>query len=159
MLLPNRFVLAILALVAPLAAGCGPSVHAQVPDGFAVLEGGDDFAFRAANADGVVVAVRSEANKPRGDLAFWSKTLERKLEKRGYVAEGAARKVQSREGTDGLLRTFTISSGGRPHVYWLGVYVHADEVFVVEATGDAESVDAAMRARIESSIASVELPG
>jgi len=144
---------------APLAAGCGPSVHAEVPSGFAVIEGGDDFAFRAANADGVVLAVRSEANKPHGDLDFWSQTLAKRLATRGYAAEGKARQVQSREGTKGVLRTFTTSSGGRSHVYWLGVYVTGDDVFVVEATGDAESIDAPMRARIESSIASVGLAG
>lgn len=152
---PLLFV-AVTAL-APLAAGCGPSVHAEVPSGFAIIDSGDEFAFRAANADGVVVAVRSEDNKPHGDLGFWSQALAKRLEKRGYAAEGAARAVESKEGTKGMLRTFKTSSGGRDHVYWLGVYVTDDDVFVVEATGDAESVDAAMRARIESSIASVEL--
>jgi hypothetical protein len=155
----RHLIFAAVTAIAPFAAGCGPSVHAEVPSGFAIIESGDDYAFRAANADGVVLGVRSEANKPHGDLGFWSQALTKRLEKRGYATEGAARNVSSREGTKGVLRTFTTSSGGRPHIYWLGVYVTDDDVFVVEATGDAESIDAAMRARIESSIASVDLAG
>jgi hypothetical protein len=155
----RHLMLAATFALAPLASGCGPSVQASVPSGFAIIENGDDYAFRAANADGVVLGVRSEENKPHGDLGFWSQALTKRLEKRGYSAEGAARQVESREGTKGVLRTFTTSAAGRPHVYWLGVYVTDDDVFVVEATGDADSVDAAMRARIESSIASVELDG
>ncbi len=155
----RQLLVAAVTAIVPLATGCGPSVHAEVPSGFAIIESGEDYAFRAANADGVVLGVRSEENKPQGDLDFWSQTLAKRLEKRGYAMEGNARQVESREGTKGVLRTFTTSSGGRAHIYWLGVYVTDDDVFVVEATGDADAIDPAMRGRIESSIASVDLAG
>jgi hypothetical protein len=152
-----RSVFASIVLVAAALAGCGPAPEAAIPEGFAQVEAGDEFAFRTANADGVIVAVRAVDNEPRGDLTFWSSTLARRLVRRGYEPEGAARRVVSRDGAKGMLRTFRATAGGRDHLYWLGVYVAGDDVFVLEATGDAEVLDAAMRARVEATIASVDL--
>jgi hypothetical protein len=148
--------LALLTL-APLTAGCGPTPSAQIPAGFAAIEAGEEFAFRTANSDGVVVGVRTEDNDPRGDLAFWSSTLSRRLEKQGYAREGDARAVESRDGEKGILHVFRTDAPGRTHLYWLGVFVSDDDVFVIEAAGDAEALDPATRAKVEATIASVDL--
>jgi hypothetical protein len=153
----RRTLVALTLCAAALSAGCGPSPDAKVPQGFARVEAGDEFAFRTANSDGVVVGVRAVDNDPEGDLAFWSSALAKRLERRGYAEEGTARAVKSKDGQDGLLHTFKTDSGGRTHLYWLGVYVTEDDVFVVEAAGDEEVVDAPTRAKIEATIASVDL--
>lgn len=61
--------LSILLLAASaLATACGPSVSLQTPPGFAVLPKQTEYLYRAASADGVVLAVRVEDNKPTGNL-------------------------------------------------------------------------------------------
>jgi len=61
--------LSILLLTASaLATGCGPSVTLQTPPGFAVLPEQTECLYRAASADGVVLAIRAEDNKPTGNL-------------------------------------------------------------------------------------------
>lgn len=147
----------LAAFTAVASTGCGPTPEAAVPEGFARVEAGEEFAFRTANSDGVVVAVRAVDNDPEGDLGFWSSALTKRLERRGYAREGNARAVESKDGAKGLLHTFRADAGGRAHVYWLGVYVTGDDVFVVEAAGDAEALDATTRARVEATIASVDL--
>ncbi len=155
----RRPLAALVLFTAALSAGCGPSPEAKVPEGFARVEAGDEFAFRTANSDGVVVGVRAVDNDPAGDLTFWSSALTKRLERRGYAEEGKARAVESKDGQRGMLHTFKTDAGGRTHLYWLGVYVTEDDVFVVEATGDAEVLDATTRAKVEATIASVDLDG
>ena len=58
-----------------------------------------------------------------------------------------------------MLQVFSTDVGGRPHLYWLGVYVTGGDVFVVEATGDEAVLDAKAKASVEETIASVELSG
>ena len=57
-----------LSILLLAATACGPSVSLQTPPGFAVLPKQTEYLYRAASADGVVLAVRVEDNKPTGNL-------------------------------------------------------------------------------------------
>lgn len=134
-----RLPLSILLLAAAaLATGCGPSVALQTPPGFAVLPKQTEYLYRAANADGVVLAVRAEDNKPTGNLDFWSEALDRQLLNVGYKADGKAEDVKSASGIPGRRMKYTRENQGRTYRYWMTVFVTDTRVFCVEAGGDQD---------------------
>ena len=61
---------------------------------------GDDYDYRAANAEGVVLAVRRNDNDPQGDLTFWSGALDAHLQRKGYTPEKTT-EVHSADGITG----------------------------------------------------------
>ena len=134
-----RLPLSILLLVtSALATACGPSVAVQTPPGFAVLPKQTEYIYRAANADGVVLAVRVEENKPTGNLDFWSEALDRQLLNVGYKADGKAEDVKSVSGIPGRRMKYTRENQGRTYRYWMTVFVTDTRVFCVEAGGDQD---------------------
>ena len=74
--------LAFASLFALGAAACGPKL--APPPAFGALDGGA-YDYRAATPQGVVVAARSEKNKPHADLDFWSRAVDARLAREGYV--------------------------------------------------------------------------
>ena len=59
----------LLCLAASLLGiGCGPGFKLNTPDGFVELEDQEEYAFRATTAQGVVMSVRVEPNRPKGNL-------------------------------------------------------------------------------------------
>lgn len=151
--------LKILAL-APLfllAIGCSSGARVSAPEGFAELDEGETYSYRATNAAGVVIAVRTEDNNPRGNLDFWTNAVDLKLKKSGYapISEEAA-KVSSEAGLDGRRLRYTTQKDGRTHEYWVTVFVTEDEVIVVEAAGDESFFDQKTQKRIEAAVKTVK---
>lgn len=130
------------SLFALCMAGCHPSAQLQAPDGFAQLEGQKSYDWRAASAQGVVLAVRTEANEPRANVDFWADAIDLRLRRQGYAAE-ARKDVKSSNGTDGKQLRYSRVEDGRTYRYWLTVFVTNDRVYVVEAGGDKDSFDPA----------------
>jgi hypothetical protein len=145
----------LLALLLALPVGCA-SFHMTTQPGFAELEGNDDHAYRATSADGVVIAVRSERNRPEGNLDFWSGAIDERLRGNGYVLDGDPRPVQSADGVGGVQRRYARDANGRTLRFWTTVFVKGSRVFVVEAGGDREVFDRAAPA-VERAIASITL--
>lgn len=116
-------------------AGCSRGFAITTPSGFAELEGQEHYGYRATNAEGLVLAVRKESNAPHGDLTFWSGAVDAHLRRNGYAAKKAA-DVKSADGVDGRQIRYTSKRGGRPHVFWVTVFVTADAVVTVEVGGD-----------------------
>lgn len=139
------------------AEGCA-SFRMNTPSGFAQLDDNDDFDYRATNAEGVVVAVRSERNRLRGNLEFWSGAVGERLRAQGYTADGPPRPVRNASGLDGVQLRFARVSNGRTLRYWVTVFVRDSgfmrygRVFLVEAGGDREVFDRATPA-VERAIA------
>lgn len=135
-----RLSLSILLLAAStLAAGCGgPTVLLQTPDGFAMLPEQKEYLYRAANASGVVLAVRAEDNKPSGNLDFWAEALDSQLQQARYKPDGKAEDVKSTSGIPGRRLRYTRENQGRIYRYWVTVYVTESRVFCVEAGGDED---------------------
>ena len=129
----RRLLLALL--LASSSVACTPNLHIDTPGGFAELEDQDRYAYRATTSRGVVLAVRREANDPSGDLSFWSGALDAHLRRRGYKAITAT-DVKSKDGVDGRQIRYEIKRNGRPHGFWMTVFVTDDSVVTVESGGD-----------------------
>jgi hypothetical protein len=125
------FTLALGAL-----GGCASNAHVDTPEDFAELDSGDDFDYRATNASGVVIGVRVEKNDPKGSLDFWVAALDQKLAKTGYVKTSAKAEKVAAHTLDGARLKYERSQNGRPHAYWLTVFVDGDKLVLVEAAGD-----------------------
>ncbi len=139
------------------AAACSSRAHLAPPQGFAELAKNDTYSFRATSASGVVIAARTEANDPKGNLDFWTSALDYKLQKSGYHRVGEPEKVASSAGAVGKTIHFEIDRGGRPHEYWVTVFVIDDKVVVVEAAGDKAFFDAGTKKQIAEAVRSVKL--
>ncbi|APR85437.1 Hypothetical protein A7982_10786 [Minicystis rosea] len=152
----NRFILwAALPVLSALAIGCGPSVRMQTPPGFAVLEGQQEYVYRATSADGVVIAVRAEKNEPRGNLDFWAEAVDDKLRRNGYVPDGASAEVRTSTGLSGREMKYKREQGGRSYRFWSVVFVIDQRVWVVEAGGDAERFKEKAQVGIQKAIESL----
>jgi hypothetical protein len=134
-------VLLALALAAT-AAGCGPGFGLKTPDGFVELEDQKEYDYRATTAQGVVLAVRSEPNRPKGNLAFWTDAIDLKLRAMGYEAV-EAKDVKTKSGATGKQLRYKRALYDRPHTFWLTVFVTPGDVYVIEAGGDTRDFDKA----------------
>jgi hypothetical protein len=125
-------------LLAP--AACGPSFSVQTPDGFVELEDQEDYDYRATTAQGVVIGVRAQPNKPKGHLDFWVDAIDLRLRAQGYKAE-SAKDVKAASGLPGRQIRYSFSYNGLPHTFWLTVFVTDSTVYCVEAGGDSRSFE------------------
>lgn len=138
-------VVAVFVVVAAASAvGCHPSVRLQAPDDFAELGAGKGtrYDFRAASAQGVVLAVRTESNDPRANVDFWADAIDVRMRRDGYAAE-AKKDVVSASGLQGKQLRYSREEERRVYRYWLTVFATGEHVYIVEAGGDKESFDPA----------------
>jgi hypothetical protein len=136
-------------------AACGPRATVQTPPGFAVLDDQKEYVYRAASADGVVVAVRAEKNEPKGNLDFWAEALDQKLRHGGYVPEGPPAAVRTAAGLPGREARYTHVQGGHKYRFWFAVFVTESRVWVVEAGGDEEGFKGRVQEGIQRAIESL----
>lgn len=120
-----------LVLLALVLSACG-SFDAAAPKGFAVYHDGADY--RAVSPEGVVYRVRSEANDPEADLAFWREALTKRMSDAGYIVVGEE-PVKSRNG-EGHLLELAAPLGARDYAYAVAVFVADDDIVIVEAAGE-----------------------
>ncbi len=151
-----RTLASLVLLPLALLTGCARAPHVTAPDDFAALDGDGPFAFRATNASGVVLGVRTEKNEPRGNLDFWAQALHHKLTKAGYRHAGSSA-LTTEAGVAGKRLTYEIDRGGRVQEYWLTVFVAGDRVIVVEAGGDTAFFDDKTEARVLAAIKTLSL--
>ena len=145
-----RFVTLGLAVLLSVT-GC--TSWLDTPSGFAELDGAS-YDYRAANADGVVLAVREIDNDPEADLEFWAGAIDAKLRQQ-YTAE-SVEPVRTRAGMEGLQVRYVTTRNGRTHRYWTTLFVTEDDVYLIEAAGDAELFDAHAD-EVERAIASFDI--
>ena len=125
----------ILICLATSLFACGPGFGLKTPDGFVELEDQKEFAFRATTAQGIVMAVRVEPNRPKGNLGFWSDAIDLKLRNIGYTA-AEANEIKTKSGAKGKQLRYTRTIYDRPHIFWFTVFVTDVDVFVIETGGD-----------------------
>lgn len=145
----------LLAVVALLCAvGCGHSFEAATPAGFVELD--DDasaYDYRSTSADGVVMAVRELDHEPKGEPEFWVKAIKNRMRERGGYALIDEKPVQSGDGVKGTqLRFGHDEDSGKPHLYYVTLFVTDDALFLLEAggtkdlmTASAKKIDQAVR--------------
>ncbi len=152
----SRLPLVAAFVGALVSAGCAPSVaaHLQTPDGFAALEKQTDYVYRAASAEGVVVAIRAEENRPKSTLDFWVGALDQRLRQAHYLVDGKAAEARSASGLTGKQLRYTRENQGRKYRFWMTVFVTPERVWVIEAGGDQERftgpVEETMKKAIDS---------
>ena len=144
----------ILFTLLSCATGCTHGARLSTPAGFATLEEGGAYGYRATSAKGVVLATRTEPNDVKANTEFWAETLDAKLRDKGYVADGT-RNVKTAKGLAGTQLRYLTTKNGREHRYWVTVFATKSKVFVVEAGGDKEPFDKAGVA-VDSAIASLD---
>lgn len=129
----------LLLCLFPLA--CARPFVPLTPNGFVELkERGKAYDYRAAHPDGLVTAVRVVANNPEGTLSFWSRAVENELRQgRGYRLIGQT-PVTNRQGVTGTVLEFGHDEGRTPHLYRVALFLHDDDLFLVEQGGDKDLV-------------------
>jgi hypothetical protein len=147
----RNIILISFGILGAFASGCS-SATVVPPSDFAYVEGGD-YEVRASSAEGVVIAVRENDNDMKGNLAFWSSVISSKLERAGY-ARDAAEKVTTAAGLEGQELRFQTTKNGRPHRYWINLFVTKNRVYLIEAGGDAAFFDEKTEKRVRDSVAS-----
>ncbi len=135
-------------------AGCGYAFEATTPPGFVELKDQDHagYAYRATNADGLVIAVRQLDNDPKGELAFWEQAIENQLRQRAGYSLLDKRDAKSTDGTPGRQLRFGHDEGKTPHLYYVTVFVNDRRIYLVEAGGTKELVEG-HAAELESAVA------
>ena len=154
--LPSLALLGALALSLSTAA-CTTSTSLQTPPGFAVLEDQKEYAYRATSAEGVVIAVRSEANKPSGNLDFWADAVDRDLRNRGYSLDAEPTAVRSASGVAGRQARYLTDDQGHKYRFVTAVFVTKGRVWVVEAGGEEARVGKKTLDAIQKAIESLSV--
>jgi hypothetical protein len=134
--------LAGAALIAlSVAAGCGHSFEATTPPGFVELEEQTEYAYRATNADGLVLAVRELDHSPKGELSFWTRAIENQLRQQGGYALLGTRDVRAKTGERGKQLRFGHDEGRSPHLYYVTIFATDSKLLVLEAGGTKQLME------------------
>jgi len=136
----KRLVSALLLSALPLA-GCGHHFETATPQGFVELEDQEAYDYRATTADGLVVAVREIEHEPKGEMAFWTRAVENRMRQRGGYALLGTRDVKTKSGLDGKQLRFGHDESGKPHLYYVTIFVTESYLFLIEAGGTKELME------------------
>lgn len=145
----------LLFLCAALCAftGCG-QYKVDTPPGFVEIENDwDEYDYRATSADGLVIGLRAIDHDPKGEESFWLKAIQNRMRDRGGYALLETVKVKSADGVGGTqLRFGHDEESGKPHLYYVTLFVTDARIFLLEAGGTKElmtthagDLDAAVR--------------
>lgn len=148
----NRLVRALLAVAAAFLTAACTTVQVDTPTGFAVYE--TEGFFHAVSPEGANLRVRSAANSPKQDLAFWGEALNREMQRSGYVLAGEA-DFSSAEGP-GLIFEWLAPVGEEDWLYLTGLVVAGDTLLIAEAAAPVATFQR-YRAAIYESLESISL--
>lgn len=150
----------IAMLVALSVVGCGHRFEVSTPTDFVQLEEDAQqrrgYAMRATTADGVVIAVREIENDRHGSADFWVAAVRNRLRRAGGYALLEEAEVRAASGQAGHQMRFGRDEGGRPYAYWLTLFVTHDRIFVIEAGGRRELMEAQV-SELETSLATFRI--
>lgn len=136
----RHFVALPVLSIALILGACGGSARVTTPPGFAQLESGGEYTYRATTAQGVVVGTRVEPNEPHGNLDFWAEAIDMRLQREGYHLD-VAKSVTATSGLLGKQLRYSRSENGRTVRYLMTVYTTDKRLYLVEAAGDASHFD------------------
>lgn len=153
---PLGAAVALPLLCAPLLLCLGGCLHIDTPKGFVELDDPQGYEYRATSATGVVLAVRSEDSRKDegGDLDFWSEAIHRKVRRLGGYALLDTRDVKTTRGLPGKQLRFGQDQSGRPHLYWVSLFIDGDDLHIIEAGGPKDSFEE-LESGLERAIASI----
>ncbi|MBK8994306.1 MAG: serine/threonine protein kinase [Myxococcales bacterium] len=131
----------VLVLAALPLFGCGHHFETTTPQGFVELEDQEAYEYRATTADGLVIAVREIEHDPKGEMAFWTRAIENRMRQRGGYALLGTRDVKTKSGLDGKQLRFGHDESGKPHLYYVTIFLTEDYIFLLEAGGTKELME------------------
>lgn len=137
--------------------GCSKPL-VQTPDKFLRLEDLDrEYEYRATSADGVVLAGRVfDYDEERGGgLAFWVDAIKLRLSAVGGYALLEERDFKAATGLPGKQLRFGHDERRGTYQYWVTLFVHGDDLIVLEA-GGPEAKLVAHEPAIAKALASVD---
>ena len=102
------------------------------PEGFAERRDGE--VYRAVSPEGLLLRVRTVANDPPKDLAFWSEALRVQLTREGYRPIGQEQKLAGDPG--GVFYEWGVRYGNEDHLFLTAILVLGDRLAVAEAGGE-----------------------
>lgn len=127
------------AALLSLSSGCRP-FHPATPDSFAELPESRQYGYRAASADGVVLAASAHDNAdPHVDLPFVEKAFEQQMRTEGYALL-ERRDVKTRQGLAGKQFRFGHDEKSNPHLYYVTFFVTDKWVYRLEAGGTRDDM-------------------
>jgi hypothetical protein len=93
---------------------------------------------RATSPDGVLFTVRTEANDPPADLAFWREALKTRMGHAGYRV--VADTVCPMAGSEGVLLKLAAPVGNQDYFYWIAFTLSPSrkKIVVAEAAGESK---------------------
>jgi hypothetical protein len=154
--------LPLLLLVAALG-GCS-AFELEVPANFVELEepDGSDYALRATNADGVVLAVRQVYNERGGSLEFWRQAIENRVRAVNGYALLEQKAVTAASGEHGFRMNFGRDEGAQTFAYDLAVFLtddhwYRDACLVIVETGGKKADFDKVATEVERAIAELQL--
>jgi hypothetical protein len=122
---------ALVALGVP--AACSAPYTMSPPPSFKRFE--DSREFKWITADGVMLKAREVDNYPEATLEFWTDAMSRHMLSQGYAAKGEKRCFKTAEKRDGCTVDFLLPYGVEDWVLSETLFVVADRIVLVEATG------------------------
>ena len=134
-------IISALALAALALVGCGHHFEATTPQGFVELEDQEAYDYRATTADGLVIAVREIDHDPKGEVNFWVRAIENRMRQRGGYALVGTKDVKTQSELGGKQLRFGHDESGKPHLYYVTIFVTPDHIFLLEAGGTKELMD------------------
>ena len=129
---------------------CG--VRGSVPENFAPFT--RRCRIRAVSPDNVMYRVRTHANDPEADLAFWSEAMRNRMLEAGYhlIAEETVKAGD----LEGAMLELGAADGERDWTYLVTLFVDGGDLVVVEAAGDVDAFSG-HRDAVLAAISKVEL--
>jgi len=135
---------AFLICTALALTACGAAFQHPTPKGFVELEDQEerDYDYRAVSPDGMVLSVRALKNEPKGEMSFWTDAIANHMRKRIGYALLSKKEVTTTSGLKGTQLRFGHDRGKTPHLYYVTVFATDERIFVLEAGGTKEQVEA-----------------
>jgi hypothetical protein len=153
----HRALLLAALLTGMSAAGCGPGARLETPAGFAVLGDQTEYIYRSTSAEGVVIAIRSEKNLPKGNLDFWADAIDRQLQNQSYQPDGKGTEVRAASGQPGRQMRYTRDNQGRSYRFWVTVFATEDKVWLIEVGGDRDHFKGKIEAAVARAIETIAI--
>ncbi len=149
---PARLAGLLAVAAAVLAVAACASVQVSRPEGFAGQPGAGDY--RAISPEGMLYRVRTVANEPAKDLAFWSEALRVQLTREGYRMIG--QQEQFSGAREGVFYEWGVRYGAEDYIYLTAILVLGDRIAVAEAGGE-HTVYRKYREQILESLKSIRI--
>ena len=130
----------MLMLAASFLAACS-DFRAATPSGFVELKDSEPYDYRAATAEGLVIAVRAIEHDPKGEIEFWASAIERRMREGNGYALLESRDVKTAQGLTGKQLRFGYDEGQAPHLYTITIFVTDSKLYLLEAGGKKELME------------------